>query len=65
MRILPAHVIPIFLGGAGPTPGGGPCGSQISYFDVYYVTPPVVGFSVIACECDCECSSGEHPCDSP
>jgi len=45
MRVLPANVVPIFLGRQ--TPGG--MGSQICYFDVYYNTPPVVGFDVAEC----------------
>ena len=53
MRVLPIHVIPIFLdSGVLPDPGVGGCGAQIRYFDVYYRVPPVVGFSIIGCACD-------------
>lgn len=44
MRILPYSVIPIFLG----RPSGND-GAALRYFDVFYRTPPVVGFHVICC----------------
>lgn len=43
MRILPIHVIPIFLSQALP----GSVGSQLRVFDVFYKTPPVVGWHVL------------------
>lgn len=43
MRVLPLHVVPIFLGQG----AGGSLGAQISYFDAFYSQPPVVGFQVI------------------
>lgn len=45
MRILPIHVIPIFLERVVP----GVQGAQIRYFDVYYRVPPAVGFHVVGC----------------
>lgn len=47
MRVLPIHVIPIFMGQC-PTPGQ--VGAQIRYFDVYYKMAPVVGFHVLGCQ---------------
>jgi hypothetical protein len=50
MRILPIHVIPIFLGTT--LPGG--VGAQLKAFDVFYKLPPVVGWQVIGSpEFDC------------
>jgi hypothetical protein len=50
MRILPIHAIPIFLGTT--LPGG--VGAQLRAFDVFYKTPPVVGWQVIGSpELDC------------
>jgi hypothetical protein len=46
MRILPIHVIPIFLGQT----AGRPIGAQVRFFDAFYRLPPVVGFDVIGCE---------------
>lgn len=46
MRILPIHVIPIFMGQEQP----GQVGAQLRSFDVFYKTAPVVGFHVVGCE---------------
>lgn len=43
MRILPIHVIPIFLSSTLP----GSVGSQLRMFDVFYTKPPVVGWHVM------------------
>jgi hypothetical protein len=42
MRVLPIHVVPIFLGQG----AGGALGAQLCYFDVFYTEPPIVGFHV-------------------
>ena len=54
MRVLPACVIPIFLGRTTCWP----VAAQLSFFDVYYRTPPVVGFQVMGCEPDEEGLAG-------
>lgn len=46
MKILPSNVVPVFMPGAGIGNDFGLIGPQIRYFDVYYINPPVVGFSV-------------------
>lgn len=46
MRVLPIHVIPIFLGQA----AGCQTSAQLKFFDVFYTSPPVVGFDIIGCE---------------
>lgn len=46
MRILPSHVIPIFLNQGTLT---GQIAAQLLSFDVYYTNPPVVGFHVLSC----------------
>jgi len=43
LRILPAHVIPIFLKKAAI----GELGAQVRFFDAYYKEPPIVGFHVL------------------
>lgn len=49
MRVLPIHVIPIFLGQTLPYDE---TAAQVRYFDAYYRTPPAIGFHVIGCEGD-------------
>lgn len=61
MRILPFHVIPLFLSQTLP----GSLGSQIRMFDVFYQSPPVVGWHVIgATDAGCDivgfCAQGEE-----
>ena len=52
MQVFPGGVQPVFLSGGGP--GGGQIAAQISFFDVKYTLPPVVGFSVSAEPEECE-----------
>ena len=46
MKILPSNVVPVFMDGAGIGHDFGQIAPQVRYFDVYYINPPVVGFSV-------------------
>lgn len=61
MRILPIHVIPIFLSRALP----GELGSQLRMFDVFYKTPPVVGWHVTGSPEECAvvgfCAQSDDP----
>jgi hypothetical protein len=46
MKILPSTTVVTFMDGAGIGHDFGQIGPQVRYFDVYYINPPVVGFSV-------------------
>lgn len=64
MRVLPIHVIPIFLSTSLP----GEAGAQVRMFDVFYKNPPVVGWHVAGAVDDgCDvvgfCAQGDPPED--
>jgi hypothetical protein len=46
MKILPSGTVPTFMDGAGIGHDFGQIAAQIRYFDVYYISSPVVGFTV-------------------
>lgn len=46
MKIIPSGTVVTFMDGAGIGNDFGQIGPQIRYFDVYYINPPAVGFTV-------------------
>ena len=46
MKIIPSGTQITFMDGAGIGHDMGQIAPQVRYFDVYYINPPVVGFTV-------------------
>jgi hypothetical protein len=47
MRFIPHNTAIIFLGTSGVGSNYGQIAPQLRFFDVYYTTPPVVGFHAV------------------